>query len=281
MISGLPDTRIVNISLRVYRVLLASYPQSFRQEYAPHMLQAFGDYTRRVYQQRGLASLIWWWALTFFDFANSVLEEHLQGITNMTKEKFIRLGSWALMLGGITLFIGFLVSGESSAFGRSAFYRNIEDFLWVSMPILFATGYAALRRQYRDKMGSLGNFALLAGVITSLVGFLGMLAGFILNIEDIVWPSLMIFFMSAMLAMALLGFDALKRGYLPRWGSFPLIAGGLPILALMLQLILEDRPWGNTPIDPIIERMPLLFAIGAFLMGFMLLEDIKGVEKSS
>ncbi len=71
------DARIVSLSLRAYSVLLASYPQSFRQEYARHMLQAFGDYTRRVYQQRGLAGMLWWWTLTLFDFLHSVVEEHL------------------------------------------------------------------------------------------------------------------------------------------------------------------------------------------------------------
>ena len=92
MISGMGDARIVRISLRVYSVLLASYPQSFRQQYAPHMLQAFGDYTRRVHLQRGLPGMLWWWTLTFFDFLNTVMEEHLQRITSMTREKFIRLG---------------------------------------------------------------------------------------------------------------------------------------------------------------------------------------------
>ena len=126
MISGIGDARIVSFSLRLYSVLLASYPQSFRQEYAPHMLQSFGDYTRRVYLQRGLPGILWWWTLTFFDFANSVLEEHLQGITNMTKEKFIRLGRWALMIGGIVLFFAFQAGGnENSAIGRSIFDQNI------------------------------------------------------------------------------------------------------------------------------------------------------------
>ena len=81
MISRPGDSQLDSLSLRVYRVLLESYPQSFRQEFGPHMLQASGDYTRRVYRQRGWAGMLWWWTLTFFDFANSVLEEHLQGIT--------------------------------------------------------------------------------------------------------------------------------------------------------------------------------------------------------
>jgi len=282
MISRSGDSPLVSLSLSVYRVLLASYPQSFRQDYAPHMLQAFGDYTRRVYMQRGWAGMLWWWTLTFFDFANSVLEEHLQGMTNMTKEKFIQLGSWALMLGGVALFIGFQAGGnENSALGQSSFYANIEDALWLSTPILFATGYAALRSQYREKMGALGNFALLAGVITSVGGLLGMLAGFFMNLEDIVWPSLMLFFISAMLSMALFGFDALRRGYLPRWGSFPFIAGALPLLALGLSLLIEERPWAPTPLDPILDVMPLVFAVGAFLLGYMLQEDIKAKHKSA
>ncbi len=186
------------------------------------------------------------------------------------------------MLGGFVLFIGFLVGGnENSAIGRSSFYRNIEDTLWVSMPILFATGYAALRSQYREKMGPLGNFALLTGVITSLIGLLGMLASYFISSFDFLWESLMLFMISAMLSMALFGFDALRRRYLPRWGSFPLIAGAFPLLALGLLLLIEERPWAPSPIDPILEIAPLLFALGAFLLGYMLKEDIKTKQKSS
>jgi hypothetical protein len=186
------------------------------------------------------------------------------------------------MLGGITFFVAGIAGGNgNSSFARSTFYRNIEDFIWLSSPLLYATGYAALRSQYQDKMGSLGNFSLLAGVIGSLVGFLGMIAGFLMNIEDIIWPSLMIFFMSALLSMALFGFDALRLRYLPRWSSFPLIAGALPILALGLSTIMEERPWAPTPIDPIVDMMPMLFAIGTFLLGYMLHEDIKATNKAS
>ena len=275
MISRSGDSRLISISLRVYRVLLVSYPQSFRQEYAPHMLQAFGDYTRRVYLQRGWAGMLWWWTLTFFDFANSVLEEHLQRITNMTKEKFIHLGGLALVLGSLVLFFGVKAAGnENSAIGQSSFFANIEGILWVSMPILFATGYAALRSQYREKIGPLGNFALVASVITSLLGFLGMLASFFINSVDIPRESLMLFLFSAMLSMAFFGLDALRLRYLPHWGwgFLLIIAGALPILVLGLQFILQQETWGSTPLDPIFVSMPIVFAMGAFLFGYNMIQ---------
>ena len=170
MISGTGDARIVSISLRVYFVLLASYPQSFRQEYAPHMLQSFGDYTRRVYLQRGLPGMLWWWTLTFFDFLNTVVEEHLQRITQMTKEKFVRLSGWALMLGGVTFFLGFSAGGAETSFsdplgGPDAFYEYSQLILIPSAMGLFGLGMLGLRSRYGAQVGRFASVSLAIGAI--------------------------------------------------------------------------------------------------------------------
>lgn len=282
MITGMGDASIVTLSLRVYSVLLASYPQSFRQEYAPHMLQAFGDYTRRVYLQRGLPGMLWWWTLTLFDFLNTVMEEHLQRITSMTKEKFIRLGGWALMLGGLVMIVSFGASQFYDTFGRTPAYQVIfEGVLWMATPLLFATGYAALRSQYREQLGSLGNFSLIAGVAAGLIGFTGMLAGTILKLDDIGWSFFIFSILSIALVMSLFGIDNLRQRYLPRFGSFPLIAG-LPIpLLWVLQLALEDRPWAETGVEPFFGIAFAIFSIVTILIGYMLQGEGKAAEEAS
>jgi len=288
MITGMGDARIVRLSLRVYSLLLASYPQSFRQQYSAHMLQAFGDYTRRVYLQRGLPGLLWWWALTLFDFLNSVVEEHLQMITSTTKEKFIRLGGWAWMLAGVNMFVAIAFGGfYETSFGSTRAYESIQAVLWTALPLLLSNGFFALRAKYRESMGSLGNIALILGGSLSLVSFIALLATAALTSNDAVCVFFIFGPMVAMIAMMLFGIDALRERYLPRWGSFPFIAGLIPVLAFIAQIAAENSSpqitsgTGNpTLIDQLLEYAPLIFGVGVFLIGYMLQGEGKAAEKA-
>jgi hypothetical protein len=48
------------------------------------------------------------WAITLFDLVQSLVSEHTQKETFMSRSKFIRLSGWSLMLGALTLFLFFL-----------------------------------------------------------------------------------------------------------------------------------------------------------------------------
>ena len=53
------------------------------------MLQVFGDYCAHVFRQNGAQGVFRLWAITLFDLVQSLIEEHLQKETFMTKSKFI------------------------------------------------------------------------------------------------------------------------------------------------------------------------------------------------
>ena len=43
------DVRLVNFSVRAYKMMIAAYPSPFREAYGPQMLQLFRDYCLRRY----------------------------------------------------------------------------------------------------------------------------------------------------------------------------------------------------------------------------------------
>jgi len=286
MISRPGDSQLVSISLRVYRVLLAFYPQSFRQEYAPHMLQAFGDYTRRVYLQRGWAGMLWWWTFTFFDFAKSVLEEHLQRITNMTKEKFIRLGGWALMLAGlIMLFAFFWNRSFAVAFGPSEAYQSFVNSIWPILSLFYGIAFITIRSKYRGQLGTLGKFSLLAGIVFAFLTFATSIITFVLTgtvITANISNSLNMFavrliayyYFVNQIVLMLFGIDAFNKRYLPSWWPLPLIAGLIPVFNFILQSSLNVWPRALWPLYRILAFTPAIYGLGTLLIGYMLQRKI-------
>ena len=48
------DKLLLRASLRFYRVLLLAYPREFREEYGPHMEQAFRELCRDEIEMGGI-----------------------------------------------------------------------------------------------------------------------------------------------------------------------------------------------------------------------------------
>ena len=107
MNTPLTEPRAVNLSASLYRLLLAKYPSHFRHKYGPHVLQVFRDCCRMAYRTGGLPGIFWLWALTSFDYLQSLIEEHSQRGVHMNKVKFIRLSGWALIVGVFAWELGF------------------------------------------------------------------------------------------------------------------------------------------------------------------------------
>ena len=97
------DPRSIFISAASYRLLLLAYPSRFRYEYGPHMAQVFNDLCLRTYRHSGPPGMFSLWALMLFDLFKTVVEEHLQRGVEMTREKFIRLSGWGMMLGALAI----------------------------------------------------------------------------------------------------------------------------------------------------------------------------------
>lgn len=69
-------SQIIELSVRFYRLLLAAYPDSFRNEYGEAMVQLFRDTARDAYRRRGLLGLAAVWLRTLADFTISVIRQH-------------------------------------------------------------------------------------------------------------------------------------------------------------------------------------------------------------
>ena len=85
------DPSPVALSISLYNTLLAAYPTGFRHAYGPPMAQVFRDYCLRSYRQDGLPGMLNLWTLILIDYIKSVVEEHLQRGTHMSKSTFIRM----------------------------------------------------------------------------------------------------------------------------------------------------------------------------------------------
>jgi hypothetical protein len=262
---------VLRVSLRVYRILLVSYPKSFQHEYAGPMLQAFGDYSRQILLRRGLPGILWWWTITLFDYLVTVVEEHTQRKTTMTKEKLIRFGGWALMLAGIDMVIAFSFGAlYETPFGRTWVYEVIDSGLWILALIFFAIGFTALRHRYQDHLGALGKFSVSAAPVLASISAVGILVGQVFKLGDLAWFAFILGIMLMALATVLFGLDALKLQLLPRWHSIPLVAGALPLIVLVLSSLLNTAGANQQIFDVLFPIVLMAWSAGTIALGYLL-----------
>ncbi len=151
---------VVALSVRVYQALLLAHPTTFRQEYGSHMAEVFRDCCLRAFRQGGPNGMARLWLLTLLDLVHSVLEQHLQKETFMSKPQAIKLSGWAFMLGSF----GFLaVDNDSMAVSFASL---------VISSILLSIGMLGLRTGYGDRVGGFGRTMLLLGVLGMVLVFL-------------------------------------------------------------------------------------------------------------
>jgi hypothetical protein len=280
------DATLVTFSIRAYRLLLAAYPSEFRQEYGPHMLQLFRDYSIRRYKQNGASGMFSLWAITLFDFLRSVIEEHLQRETIMNKDLFIRLSGWALILGGVAFSLG--ITGAVLAEIRFYPFYSLFDIYDVAFefgmffvgPPLIAVGLIGLLVRFGGGFGNLVRVVILIGAIAGAFAIpLAFLAEEIANAMSIdgdgawIWTfavGLMLMFGS----LALFGILAVRHKAMPHWNGLPIIAGLWFPTLLLLSTILTGSFLAS---DDFTTYLPLLtvpiFAAAMILPGYMLQAD--------
>jgi hypothetical protein len=278
------NAALVTFSIKVYRLLLVSYPAGFRQEYGTHMVQLFQDCSIRSYRQGGASGMLSLWAVTLFDLIRSLVDEHLQKETIVNKALLIRLSGWALILGAVLFSWGFMASAlmEIRFFpypGLYGFYEGSTEFGVILFgPPLIAVGMIGLLVQYGGGVGPIGKTALLIGAIggagaiplaylfeaivpRETVGrFEGWILGFVVG--------LMLMFT----ALALFGFLALRRKAMPQWNGLPIIAGlWFPTLAIMS--LATGSVFLNSDSVQIIIPTLLIFATALIVLGYNLHTD--------
>jgi hypothetical protein len=273
------DPPIVHLSTWVYSLLLVFYPIPFRREYGPHMAQVFRDCCLKVHRQSGTPGMLSLWAITLFDWLKTVLEEQTQRGTAMTREKFIRLSGWGMILSGFSLLLGFLASNMDAILGRSLMgpdevnrYEAISTFLITAGSLLLMLGFIGLLLRYGEQTGGVGKIVLRSGV---LFGLLSITGAWILGVYDVgwAWTTWFISFTMIFVCLSLFGLLTLRQKLLPRWNALPLVAGiGIPLFFLISSIweIFIDG-WVN---DQGVGLMILLItAVSVGLLGFVLQGD--------
>jgi hypothetical protein len=169
------DDPLLGLSVRAYRLLLWAYPAHFRREYGPHMLQVFGDRCRRARRRGGAAALLAWWAITLLDYARSLAEQRLNRETTMSKEYFVRLSGWLLVLGALAFHVlpfAYLASGDD-------YWPRLGEFEAATIagyfygPVAMALGLVGLWLRYRHATSAFAQGALLLGASGGVVMIVG------------------------------------------------------------------------------------------------------------
>ena len=277
------ESSSVTLSIRIYRLLLNAYPSEFRREYGPHMLQLFRDCSLRVYQRRGSTGLFSLWTSTLFDLFSTVVEEHLHRETNMTKEKFIRLSGWGLILAAVTLVAGFGIGGGETSYsdplgGRDGFYEYSQLILIPASMLLFTIGMIGLRIRFSQDSGRLGNIGLVIAIAGGGLAFLTSIPLFALWVvyEGIWWVAWISSMLVLFTGLFLFGIDAIRKKPFPRWNAVPLLTGiwfpALGLMAILLNQLGLDTSSGN---GDFLWMISLIFVvIGTLVLGYLLQSDI-------
>jgi hypothetical protein len=281
MINKPIDPPIIVFSVKVYQVLLATYPAKFQQEYGPHMSQVFRDCCLRAFRQNGTNGLLKLWLLTLFDFLRSLIEEYTQKETLMTKSNFTRLSGWSLMLGAIIFSASTLSALVESNFYDPYMRLNVFVFyniglvlaLWIGT-ILLAVGGLGLRARYGEQVGFSGKSFLSIGAIVGpsigLFGVIGAVAKVLIWAEFLLYTGNMVL----LACLTIFGISALRTKPLARWNGLPFIAGfWFPVLLPSMMMANANGVPGNLILN-IAKGTLLLQSIALFMLGYVLQANV-------
>lgn len=276
------DSPTVDLSVRFYKLLLTAYPSEFRREYGPHMLQLFRDCSLRVYNLSGPTGMFSLWTVTLFDFFSTVVEEHLHKETNMTKEKFIQLSGWALVLAAVTLVVGFGLGGGETSYddplgGRDGFYEYSQLIMIPASMLLFTIGMIGLRARFGDKVSGIGNIGLIIAPISGGVAFIASIALYAMVANWMgPWWNFFVYGMMVMFSgLALFGIDALIKKPLPRWNGVPLLTSiWFPVLGVTVILLNQLGVDTTSGGDVLWLFSTVSVVLGTIVLGYLLQSDV-------
>ncbi len=280
MLKTRSDPSLVSLSTRVYRALLAAYPPRFRQEYGSSMLQVFRVSCRREYQEGEVLGLLAVWGRTALDYLITLIEEYAHGGTNMTREKFIKLSGWALIIGSVAIFVGWMAESRPDYDQFNAAALPIDRYasmaaapLIVLGILLVSVGMLGLLRRYGARAGGFWRACLGLGALSGHVSAAGMVGMSISENEP--WWSMFLFgWVLQYLMLALFGVVCIQRRILPRWNGLPLLAGiwlpGFILISLVYEL--QTGTWFE-PQDAVFFALFMSGAVGFAGLGYLLQSD--------
>jgi hypothetical protein len=281
MIGRATDVPSVTLSVRLYRLFLIVYPKSFRREYGPQMLQVFRDYSIHTYKRRGPSGMLSLWALTLLDLLRSMVEQHLQRETFMSKNTLIRLSGWAMAIGGATSAIGFmsLILDETTGSWRG--WVTLEDLLVIAFfvgPIGAGLGLLGLRARFGESIGPLGSNVLLLGAIVGIpLVVIGDIVQAIPNsLGDNGFWIFSVGLFAIFVGLELYGILALRKKPQSRWNGLAAVAG-LPVSLAGVIVAATGPTTTNDTVLAVAYPFIALFAVMAValvMLGYLVQADL-------
>lgn len=225
----------LDLSEKLYVTLLRLYPPGFREEWGLHMSRTFRDHSREQYERDGLLGLIGLWLFTTLDVLKTALEERAhKGEFVMSKETLIRIGSLAMMIGGLLLVLASPIMFRNiylEEIGGYAIYKIV--FVASIIPILAGCIGLAAYAGPISRAGAWMAVAACAGVTVSAVAILLLGA----QHDDQWWRFILLAYPALTAAVVIYGIAELREKRLPRWNAAPLIAGVLFASGLLISSV--------------------------------------------
>ena len=241
----------LDLSGRIYSLLLYAYPAAFRREYGRLMAQLFRDEVRDTQQGGGTAGLVGLWLLTIYDLLKTAFAEHIWEVFHMSMEKLQRWSGLAAAIAGPLWVSLFLIEVE----------ENILFLFFVPTLLFMAVGLTGLYRRLPASL-NLGN-RLAFGV--ALIGLLLMLVsalGLGLTEADCFWNIMVVAFLTVIVGIAGMGVIAISKRALGRLSFVPLAQAAF--------LAGTFFTGGDSGPDPLQITFTVLFGISWMLLGVAL-----------
>jgi hypothetical protein len=248
---------------RLFDASLVCYPPTHRERFGPEMAQVFSDLCQEVALRDGSAGLLALWFATTLDLFKSALEMRYKELDHMTREHWIRLAGWALMIGAVAFAAGNILASLGPGYwGEPGSTDAISQYgllVAVGSNLLLSIGMFGLAARYGAAAGIAGRGSLLLAGVAGLVAFVGGILTMLgTGNAWIIWA----LGISAMLVgLAGFGLTTLRRPVLERWRAAPLLAA-VPILVWFGQSLQGYKL--------VTEAGVLIMAVSIFLIGHLL-----------
>ncbi len=280
--------RSLILSTRLYKTLLAVYPSEFRQAYGGPMLQVFRDCSQHALRESGRAGLLALWSRTMLDTVQTALEEHVQRGVDMSKEKFIKLSGWALMLGGLAVMLGWLAGTrpEYNHYNARSLpidqYANAVEFPLIVMGmLLLSIGMIGLYLRYGQGAGGFGRYSLGLGALSGAVCAVGAI-GLGINDNEPWWSIFFFGMLFQYLGLTLFGIANIRQRALPRWNGLPILAGiWIPLLVLVGLIIEQGSGQWVEWSEAVFMTLWLLSLAGLAGLGYLLQSDPQPADRAA
>ena len=204
----------------------------------------------------GMISL---WAVTFIDFIQSLVTEHTQKESYMTRSNLIRLSGWLLIVGAISFLFGLIpvaVNTTTLDFYLRSIWNPFLDMVFIIgnflAPILIGAGLLGLYAKFGNATGA-GKYILLLGILIGIGTFI------VIDLIQILTPGYVTlrrihhyvflggaFFM--FMCLTIFGIQMSIKRPLPKRNGLALTAGGIwvavsPILVWVFSLHSFTKNW--------------------------------------